>query len=224
MRYFLFVSLLLIALAACSKKPYQNLQKLDKPVVHALQLRPSFEKVLYRGAIDGKKWIKKYHFSGILYVRNFPDSTTRVVFQNEMGATFFDFGWDRNDSFQVFQIIPQMDKKPLIRLLRKDFELLLVKQGLVKGNNEASYIDPVSKELYTRFPLPKGFVLYISPDISPAFSNLKRIENADEKRKVMIMDITASTGSDAMPQHILIKHLRAGFTIDLKKIEQDAVE
>ena len=224
MRYFLFVSLLLLTLTACSTRPYQNLQKQDNPAVPALQLQPSFEKVLYRSVIDGKKWIKKYHFSGILYVRNFPDSTTRVVFQNEMGATFFDFGWDGNDSFQVFQIIAQMNKKPLIRLLRKDFELLLVKQGLIQGNSEASYSDPISKESYTRFPLPKGFVFYISPDVNPAFKNLKRIENADEKRKVVIMDITASTGSDMMPQHILIKHLRAGFTIDLKKIEKDAAE
>ena len=224
MRYFLFVSILLTCFAACSKKPYKDLQRQERPAIEALQLKPSFEKVLYRGTIDGKKWIKKYHFSGVLYIRNFPDSTTRVVFQNEMGATFFDFGWDRNDSFRVFRIIPQMDKKPLIRLLRKDFEMLLLKQGLVKGKSEGSYKAASAEEWYTRFLLPQGFVFYISPAPVPTSGNLKRIENADDKRKVIVMDITPAAGGNSMPQHIFINHLRAGFSIDLKKIEQDAAE
>jgi hypothetical protein len=224
MRYFLFVSILLTFFIACSKKPYRDLVRQDQPDIEARRLKPSFEKVLYRGTIDGKKWIKKYHFSGILYIRNFPDSTTRVVFQNEMGATFFDFGWDRNDSFQVFRVIPQMDKKPLIRLLRKDFEMLLLKQGLIKGKSEGSYKTPSSEEWYTRFSLPKGFVFYISTNPEPTSGSLKRIENADDKRKVIVMDITPSKNGNNMPQHISINHLRAGFTIDLKKIEQDAAE
>ena len=223
MRYFLFANLLLFTFLSCSKHPYKELQQADQPVVTALQLRPSFEKVLYRGVIDGRQWIKKYHFSGVLYIRNFPDSTTRVVFQNEMGATFFDFGWDTRDSFRVFQIIPQMDKEPLIRLLRKDFELLLVK-GAVQGHSDASYTTTGKKEWYTRFTLSKGFVMYVSPEARPAFKSLKRIENADDKRKVITMDLAQTASNDVMPQHILIRHHRAGFTIDLKKIEQDAAE
>lgn len=223
MRYFLFASLLLTTFLSCSKHPYKELQQADQPVVTALQLRPSFEKVLYRGVIDGRQWIKKYHFSGILYIRNFPDSSARVVFQNEMGATFFDFGWDAGDSFRVFRIIPQMDKEPLIRLLRKDFELLLVR-GAVRGNSDACYTTADKREWYSRFTLSKGFALYISPGSIPAFKSLKRIENADDKRKVITMELTPATGNDTMPQHILIRHHRAGFTIDLKKIEQDAAE
>lgn len=223
MRYFLFVSILVYGLAACSPRPYRDLQKQEHQVVNARELKPVFEKTLYRGVIDGKKWIKKYHFSGLLYIRNFPDSTTRVVFQNEMGATFFDFGWDANDSFTVFRVLPQMDKKPLIRLLRKDFELLLVK-GAVRGNSEASYKEPATGAWYTRFPLVKGYAMYVSPGPRPAFPDLQRIENADDKRKVITMQLSPATGADMMPAHIFIRHLRAGFSIDLKKINQDASE
>lgn len=219
MRYFLFVSILLGSLSACSPRPYRGLQRQQQQALDAGKLKPVFDKVLYRGVIDGKKWLKKFHFSGLLYIRNFPDSSTRVVFQGEMGATFFDFGWDARDSFTVFQIMPQMDKQPLIRLLRKDFELLLVK-GAVRGNSEAVYKAQESQEWYTRFPLSRGFVQYISPGPQPVFHDLLRIENADDKRKVIIMQLKQDTGSTVMPAHIFIRHLRAGFSIDLKKIEQ----
>lgn len=223
MRCFLFVSCLLFSLAACSPRPYRDLQQQEQAAITAQQLHPVFDKVLYRGVIDGKKWFKKFHFSGILYVRNFPDSSTRVVFQNEMGATFFDFGWDANDSFKVFQILPQMDKKPLVKLLRKDFELILVK-GMVRGTSDATFSQPGTGDYYTRFALQKGFVMYVSPKAGPSFPDLKRIENADNKRKVITMDLAPSPWSDGMPGHILIRHHRAGFTIDLKKINQDAAE
>lgn len=226
MRYFLFVSILLGGLCACSPRPYRDLQRQELQAVDAGTLKPVFDKVLYRGVIDGKKWFKKFHFSGLLYIRNFPDSSTRVVFQGEMGTTFFDFGWDARDSFTVYQIIPQMDKQPLIRLLRKDFELLLVK-GAVQGNSEAVYKAQEAPEWYTRFPLSRGYVLYISPGPQPAFHDLLRIENADEKRKVITLQLTQDSATSLMPAHIFIRHLRAGFSIDLKKIkqkEQDASE
>ncbi len=91
---------------------------------------------------------------------------------------------------------------------------------MVQDNSDGSYMDPASKDWYTRFPLPKGFVFYISAGARPVFRDLKRLENADEKRKVIIMDITAPDGPDGMPGHIFINHLRAGFTIDLKKLNR----
>lgn len=56
-----------------------------------------------------------------------PDSTTRVVFQNEMGFTFFDFEWSKTDSFQVNKVIDQLNKPALIKVLEKDMNLLLMK-------------------------------------------------------------------------------------------------
>lgn len=220
MRYFLFASLSLL-LFSCSGKIYQDKQEvtLSQSFI-ANDLQPLFQKELYRCVVDGKFALKKFHLSGILYLKNFEDSTTRVVFQSEMGSTFFDFGWDKKDSFQVFSIIEQMDKPALIKTLKKDFELLLVKNLTDKPSGIYQF-GKNNKEYYVRFELDKGFVYYVVD----ANRRLTAIENADDKRKVIVMDMNPATSLQALSEKISIRHLRAGFTIDLKKINNnDAAE
>jgi hypothetical protein len=54
---------------------------------------------------------------------------------------------------------------------------------------------------------------------------LTAIENADDKRKVIVMDMRPATPLQTLAEKITIRHLRAGFTIDLKKINNnDAAE
>jgi hypothetical protein len=220
MRYFLLVSLSFL-LFSCSKKIYQDKQEvtLSQSFI-ANDLRPHFQKELYRCVVDGKFALKKFHLSGILYLKNLEDSTTRVVFQSEMGSTFFDFGWNKKDSFQVFSIIEQMDKPALIKTLKKDFELLLVKNLTDKPSGVYQF-GKNTKEHYIRFELDKGFVYYVADDER----KLTAIENADDKRKVIIMDMRPATPLQTLAEKITIRHLRAGFTIDLKKINNnDAAE
>lgn len=218
MRYFLSVSLCLI-LCACNKKIYQEGQEVTLSQSYvADDLRPRFEKELYRCVVDGKFALKKFHLSGILYLRSLPDSSTRVVFQSEMGSTFFDFGWDKTDSFQVFSIIDQMNKPPLIKTLKKDFELLLVKN--IQSRPSGIYqFGKYPKDYYVRFELKKGFVYYVTDQER----KLSGIEHADDKRKVIVMDMHPPVSSHNLAHKISISHLRAGFTIDLKKIKNDDV-
>jgi hypothetical protein len=216
MRYFLLVSLSLLLLS-CSRKIYQDKHEvtLSQSFI-ANDLRPHFKKELYRCVVDGKFALKKFHLSGIIYLRNFEDSTTRVVFQGEMGNTFFDFGWDQKDSFQVFSIIEQMNKPALIKTLKKDFELLLVKNLSDKPSGVYQF-GGNSKEYYIRFELDKGFVYYVTDEDR----KLTAIENADDKRKVIVMDIHPVATLQTLAEKITIRHLRAGFTIDLKKINDN---
>src|SRR5258708_13414216 len=65
------------------------------------------------------------HISGLLLIKNMPDSAIRVVFTNEAGITFFDFGFSRDRTFTVHSIIKKLNKKPVVQTLRKDFELIL---------------------------------------------------------------------------------------------------
>src|SRR6185369_7920767 len=65
------------------------------------------------------------HISGLLLVKHMPDSSYRVVFTNEAGVTFFDFGFLTNGDFKVYNAIHQLNKKAVIQTLRKDFELVL---------------------------------------------------------------------------------------------------
>jgi hypothetical protein len=216
MRYFLFVSLSFL-LFSCSPKIYQDKREVSlSQSFIANDLRPQFQKELYRCVVDGKFALKKFHLSGILYLKNFEDSTTRVVFQSEMGSTFFDFGWDKKDSFQVFSIIEQMNKPALIKTLKKDFELMLVKNANDRPSGVYQF-GKNGKEYYVRFELDKGFVYYVIDEER----KLTAIENADDKRKVIIMNLRPAAPLKTLAEKITIKHLRAGFTIDLKKINNN---
>src|SRR5690606_1262550 len=218
MRSFLFVSGLLLW-GACAPTPYKDLRQ----VAHtehtglsdrALSYKPSFDKALYECVVEGKTPLgKKYRLSGLLFLKQFEDGTDRVVFQSQMGNTFFDFGWDYEDQFTVHRIIAQMDKPALIATLRKDFELLLFKN--LPEQASGFYTD--GNYHYLRFELSKGFVYYLFQN-----QQMRGIENADEKRKVVVMQLNG-TASEApsLASHIHIAHLRAGFTIRLTKLENE---
>lgn len=216
MRYFLLVSLSLL-LFSCNRQTYGDKKEVTLSQSYtAKDLRPRFEKELYRCVVDGKFALKKFHLSGLLYLKNFPDGNTRVIFQSEMGSTFFDFGWDKKDSFHVFSIMEDMNKAALIKTLKKDFELLLVK-NLSDSPVGVFQFGKNPKEYYTRFNLDKGFVYYVTDQER----KLTAIENADEKKKVTVMDLKPAASLQTLPEKISIHHLLAGFTIDLKKINND---
>ena len=181
-------------------------------------IRPHFETALYRCTVNGRFFVKKFHLSGLLFFKNFSDTATRVVFQNEMGITYFDFGWDAKDSFRVNFIIDKMNKPALIKTLKKDFDLLFLKQ-----------IDPASQQMLKnksgqdvalRFRLEKGFAYYFLNE----GGLLKSIANADEQRKVVVMDFDPPAPKNELPQHAELRHLRACFSISLQKLSQNAVE
>jgi hypothetical protein len=216
MRYFLLVSLSLL-LFSCNRQTYGVKKEVTLSQSYtANDLRPRFTKELYRCVVDGKFALKKFHLSGLLYLKNFDDGNTRVIFQSEMGSTFFDFGWNKKDSFQVFSIMDDMNKAALIKTLKKDFEMLLVKN--VSDNPVGIYqFGKNPKEYYTRFNLEKGFVYYVTDQERKLIS----VENADDKKKVIVMDIRPAADLQTLPEKITIRHLLGGFTIDLKKIHND---
>ena len=116
-------------------------------------------------------------------------------------------------------IIDQMNKPALIKTLRKDFELILVKH--VQEEPSGDYTFDNSPDLfYSKFNLQKGFVYYVTNRKSELIS----IENADDKQKVILMNIASGTNLKTLPEAIKIKHLKANFTINLKKIIPENVE
>ena len=201
MMHFLRLSSLsfLLLIASCAA-PYKSLQQDSAVKTSALRFKPQFSKVLYRCVVDGMVM---------------DDRSTRVVFQNEMGLTFFDFEWSPDDSFKVNQIIPQLDKDALVRTLQKDMNLLLMKnldkssEVVLHGNNN---------ELFHRFDLEKGHAYYITSN-----GQLERIENAG-KSKVITVTLTGKATDKAMPEAALFDHHKANFTIQLNKIEANADE
>lgn len=203
------VSLLLLLFVSCAS-PYRHLQEQSVNFSSALRFRPEFDKALYRCVVDGRFAFRKFHLSGLLFLKKMEDNSTRAVFQNEMGFTFFDFQWDgSSDSFKVNQIIPQLDKSALVKTLQKDFNLLLMK-GLSPATE---HVFQSGAEIYHRFDLERGVVYYIA-----AQNNLRRIENVG-KTKVITITISGKDGDKAMPQSVVFDHHKANFTIRMNQIE-----
>ena len=215
MRYLRLSSLLVVmALHAACSKPYKNLTQQQLGAQSILQYKPLYERELYRCAVDGRFLFKKFHLSGLLLFKNMEEGQTRVVFSNEMGLSFFDFSWDKNDSFKVNQIIPQLDKPAVVKLLQKDFELLLMK-GL-DMTTEVKFAR--GDKTMHRISMDKGFAYY-----TLEYSKIEEVENVG-RSKVITMDLTGNTGRNLMPEKIKINHHKANFTITLQKMKQDVDE
>ncbi len=210
MRFLKYASILLLLAGTACSNPYRHLTETSG--MHAPYYRPVITKELYRCVVDGKVLFKKFHLSGLLFFKSFEDGSTRAVFQNEMGFSFFDFKWDKKDSFQVMSIIPQLDKPALVRTLRKDMNLMLAKNL----DNATEKVFTQDGYIYQRYTLDKGYAYYISEN-----GLLERIENAG-KSKVITIDMKQLKSGRQLPEAMLFRHHKAHFTIDLKKIEQDA--
>ena len=202
----------LLVFGACAS--HKEVWQQYKGDLSALRFKPKYERELYRCVVDGKMLFKKYHLSGLLLFKEL-ETGTRVVFQNEMGLTFFDFAWDKDDSFKVNQVIEQLDKPAVIKTLQKDMALLLMK-SLDKAN-ETHFQQ--GEDILHRFSLDKGFVYYIEKS-----ARLMRVENVGDHKKVITITLEGKEKPKIMPEKVVFKHHKANFTIQLNKIEAHADE
>lgn len=211
MKHYLKLSslLLVLLLAIGCAAPYKSLKFYPADSYTVYKYKPQFEKELYRCVVDGRVLFKKFHLSGVLLFKTMEDNSIRAVFQNEMGFSFFDFEWTSQDSFKVNQVIPQLDKPAVIKTLRKDISLLLMRT--LDGSTMAATVDPLNG--YYRFTLPKGFVYYrIEKD------TLTQIENMGKRKKVVTVTFNGHHEQQKLPDNILFTHHKAHFTIQLTKI------
>jgi hypothetical protein len=170
------------------------------------QLKPSFGVVKYKAAID----VTGRHLSGILVCKTMDDGEKRVVFLNEFGSTFFDFGY-KGETFTVYQVLEQLNKKAVIKTLRKDFMMLLW-EGL--DWSRMQHVQQ-NEELLHRIPISKGDI-YIVTDA--ACKQVLRVENTG-KNKVAILHPFG--GSGTLTDSVHISHTKFSFEIALKKMNND---
>ncbi len=204
MRYLLLSSFLF--LLGCGSV-YKNLAKTPGDPSCILKFQPQFTKVLYNTQVD----VVGKHLSGVLLIKKMPDSSTRMLFTNELGFKFFDFEFAADGRFKVYYIIKQMDKKAVLKTLRKDFELIMM-QHL---DFNAAHILKDSQNMYFSFPQAKGSYYYIT---DRSCSTLVRIEKSSKRKPVAIA--TMQNYSDGIPDSIGITHTKFNFTIGLKRLWQ----
>lgn len=195
-----------LLLLACTPA-YKQMQSTTADVSVLQKYKPAFTVALYNTTVD----VVGNHLSGLLLIKKMPDSSTRMVFSNEMGFSFFDFEFKPDGDFKVYSIMKKLDKKSVIKTLRHDFELILmnnpdVSQAIVKTNEGL---------IYFIFPQAKGFNYYITNQTG---DELVRMERASNKKT--IVEAVMKNYSNGIPDTIGISHKTFEFNIGLKRIER----
>jgi hypothetical protein len=191
---------------------YRHMRKTASEQACIVKFKPDFRRAEYKTSVDviGK------HVSGILLIKYMPDSSTRIVFTNEMGLSFFDFGFEGNTGFTVYHIVPQMNKAGLIKTLRKDFALIMFKN--MDQNKSYDLVD--SEEVYHAFPQTKAVNYYVT---NKQCNRLIKMQRASQKKPVMEAFFYNHLPGQS-PDSIFIHHLNFDFSISLKKISPLASE
>ena len=171
------------------------------------KFKPTFTVALYSTQVD----VVGNHLSGLLIIKKMPDSSTRMVFSNEVGFKFFDFGFLPDGTFKVYSIIKKMNKSSVIKTLRHDFELILMEH--LDDDNVS-----VRKEnglLYFIYPQTKGYNYYITDSSG---NKLIRMERASKKK--IVVEAIMENYTNGIPDTIGISHKTFNFTIGLKRLER----
>ncbi len=193
-----------IGMLSCNNY-YRNLEKTDLPDSCLLRFRPDIERALYRTSVD----IVGKHISGLLLIKTMPDSSIRIAFSNEAGFSFFDFGFLPNNGFKIYQIVPDLNKKAVVKTLRKDFELILFRNREQTGR----FTLRDSTSIYYGYPQSKGVNYYVT---DTNCSMLLKMQRASKRKPVM--EAALFPGTTEVPDSISIRHLNFNFAINLKKI------
>ena len=199
---FLTVGILL----SCSPS-YKQMQTAAADINVLQKFKPNFTIALYNTTVD----VVGNHLSGLLLIKKMPDSSTRMVFTNEMGLGFFDFEFKPDGEFKVYSIMKKLDKKSVIKTLQHDFELIMI-----NNPNNSKAILKTNKGLnYFIFPQVKGFNYYIT---NQRGTELIRMERASNKKT--IVEAIMKNYHNGIPDTIGISHKTFEFNIGLKRIER----
>lgn len=185
---------------------YKHLQKTSEDVSCIKQFSPQFANTLYSTQVD----VLKHHLSGLLFFKQMPDSSLRVVFANEMGFKFFDFEFTKQGGFIRHYVIDKMDKKSVVKTLRSDFELALLHPDL-----QQAYVMRDSNYRYVVVPTEKGNNYYITDS---SCTQLVRLEKSSRRKPVV--KAWLSSYKDGVPDSILIRHQQFKFNISLQRVQK----
>lgn len=208
MRCLLFESIIAFLLVGCSSE-YAHLQKIqdvgDCPdKVLPLVIKTSW----YDASVD----VVGKHLSGLLFIKNMPDSSKRVVFTSEAGLTFFDFSFSKEGNFHTVSVIKQFDKKAVIRTLQKDFALIL---GLPFLRSPAERYS-AGDDFYFGFKEKYGTAYFIT---NKDCASLQRLEWGDRGKRL----VTVRTPGSGYPTPAIIEidHHTFSMKIKLTRIEKE---
>ncbi len=193
---------------SCAPKAYQQLVQVAGNAACVYKFQPQFERALYRATVD----VTGNHLSGILLIKQMPNSATRLLFTNEAGFIIFDFEFSRSGTFIVHSIVENMNKDAVKQTLKKDFQLILfnIPAGVLKPYR---FKNQKEGEKYFAYHEGKDYYYYIT---NAECSQLLRMERGNSLKKVM--EAYSGAVKDKVPDNIKIHHTNFNFDINLKRI------
>ncbi|WP_232622905.1 hypothetical protein [Pareuzebyella sediminis] len=141
---------------------------------------------------------------GLLIIKKIGLEHHRVVFTTEMGNTIFDFTLQGSD-FKVNQILKEIDRKIVLDLFRKDFEILIKEQAPVTK----SFTDGSDLVLELNSRHKKHYYFYVDNQLK----KIARTGNGNEKVSFLFSGIKGN-----IAREIRIDHSNIDLKIALKAL------
>jgi hypothetical protein len=196
----------ILILSSCSST-YKNLMPVATPVAGCVtKFKPQFTRTLYNTQVN----ILRSHLSGILFIKQMPDSSTRLVFSTETGFKFFDFEFDKEGLFTVHYILDKMNRKPVIKTLEDDFSLLLMNR--ININSGQSF--KKDNRIYHRFADGDKIKYYITDSLCSVLTGAEKSQGRKASSKLFYTGFTLHA-----PDSVYIDHSGIKFNIALKRLE-----
>lgn len=138
---FLLISCIVFLVVACTSYPKkQNFVPVES--TKGFIVNPYFSDVskdyVYKANIE----VYDNSLGGLLIIKKIDNKHYRIAFTTEMGNKLFDFSFI-NDEFKVNYCIDELNRKPLLHVLKKDFNTLIAEnlntKHQFKWNNSHVY-------------------------------------------------------------------------------------
>lgn len=205
---FLHFSICVFLFCAC-RSAYHELTPIASDDACANRLRPKLASgSLYHASVD----VTGHHLSGLLLMKQMPDSTWRAVFTNEAGVTFVDMELRADGTFKVHQVVGQLDRKPVLTTLYKDFALVI---GLPFAHKPLKPFRNGDEVYFQSREKKESYYFITFKDCA----SLHRMERGSARKKVVSVDV--SSHGYPTPEQLMLKHHTFNMQIKLSRIERE---
>ncbi|MDO6758601.1 hypothetical protein Q4566_00195 [Tamlana sp. 2_MG-2023] len=200
MKRFLIISICFLFVACVSYPKKHNFEEIEtQSILQNPYFSDANKDYVYKATIT----VYDKVFGGIFIVKKIETDHHRVVFTTEMGNKILDFSFNKND-FQINYILEALNKKLLINLLKKDFEVLITEHLNVR-TSFSNHTETVNQTL-----IDKDDYFYFGDLI------INKIVRANHGKEKVVF--TFSEINDNIAQQIQIQHLNIKFKMLLKSI------
>ncbi len=204
MRY-LFISICLLFLVGCKSfqksRGLTELGEVQVKEIHQIYFSDTSKDYVF----DTQLSFRGRSFSSLLIIKKLTSNDYRIVLATKMGNTMADFSF-KNDELSVNSILPDFNRKALLKILEKDFSVLLRDTYLV--NKSYRIPNNPSKLAYKTSINKRNYYLILND------SSLNEIVYVNSTNKERI-NYTFDT-VDGLLDKISINHRREGIELELK--------